>query len=668
MKLNPEQDKAVKHFEGPMLIFAGAGSGKTRVITNRIIHLIKNKNIEPSKIVALSFTNKSSKELRERVRKMIPSKETKGLILSTFHSLGLNFLKKHIELLGYHLNFLLQTPSDTEGIILDLLKSKKIDTEEIQIPLIQSNISKVKNIGQEYFDIMQSSDNIHFLSTVEIYEDYNKVMKSMNSIDFDDLILLPIKILRENEEVKKSYHKKFNFFMVDEFQDTNKTQYELIKLLINKNNNLCVVGDDDQSIYGFRGSDVSLILNFEKDFKNAETIRLLQNYRSNDKILNAANSVIKNNSGRKEKTLWTEIISDELPKYVERLDEKDEAIFLADEIEYEMKKNHIEGSQISVLFRTNYQSRPIEEELRIRGIPYKLIGAYNFFDRKEVKDLIAYIRVVANHNDELALLRILNYPKRGIGQTSISKIGEKSFEKEIPVFQVLENLCHEQGYILDIKKNTASKIYEFLELIQKYRTEFFGSNKLTETLKKFIKDIGFEKEFSLEESNEKVIKARMLNLSEFINMMYYFESEWDEKQKPTLFDFLQRLSVLTLDEEPEKKERDERVQLMTMHLSKGLEFDVVFLIGLEEGIIPSSRTIDESNIVDEERRLFYVGMTRAKKRLVLTRAKERRKYGEMYSTESSRFISEISKEYLNDLNIQSPDSEFDFLKSLESLK
>jgi DNA helicase II / ATP-dependent DNA helicase PcrA len=668
LKLNSEQEKAVIHKDGPILIFAGAGSGKTRVITNRIINLIQSYHVEPSSIVALSFTNKSSKEMRERVRKMISRKESRGLTLSTFHSLGLNFLKKHIDQIGYHPNFILQTPTETESILVEILKQHKYDITEIKIPNIQSIISKIKNMGENYFKELQLSLNTNDSIAADIFPDYNKSLKMLNSVDFDDLILLPIRILKEKEEIKKIYQKKFQYIMIDEFQDTNSTQYELIKLLVNEKQNLCVVGDDDQSIYGFRGSDLNLILNFEKDFQNVQVVRLLQNYRSNDKILSAANSLIKNNTSRKEKTLWTNIISHEIPRYVEREDEKDEAIFIIDEIEKELKKNHIEGSEISILFRTNYQSRPFEEELRLRSIPYKLIGAYNFFDRKEVKDLISYIRVVANHKDELSLVRILNYPKRGIGQTSIAKLQQNSFEKEISIFEVLENICAEPEYIPDIKKNIASKILEFLELIQKYRTEFFSGQSMTETLKKFIKDIGFEREFSLEETDEKVIKARMYNLSEFVNMMSFFESDWDAEGKPNLFDFIYRLSLLTIDDDNEKKERDDRIQLMTMHLSKGLEFDVVFLVGLEEGVLPSLRTIEETNSVDEERRLLYVGMTRAKKRLYLSRARNRKKYGETFPTEMSRFISEIPDDLLSKETFSSEESDFNLLDGLEGLK
>lgn len=668
MKLNSEQETAVRHLEGPLLIFAGAGSGKTRVITQRIVHLIKKHNIPPSSIVALSFTNKSSREMKERVRKLLNKKETRGITLSTFHSLGLNMLKKHIEKLGYHNPFILQTPGDLESLISDLLKQRKIDPKEIQPKVILSGISRIKNMGESYKNSLEFSlketDKIAF----ELFDEYTKALKSLNSVDFDDLILLPMQILREFPDVREHYHRRHQFYMVDEFQDTNHVQYQLIKLLLNEKRNLCVVGDDDQSIYGFRGSDVNLILDFERDFKETRVVRLLQNYRSSMNILNAANSLIKNNTSRREKKLWSHINHEYRVLYVERLNEKDEAAFVADEIERELKVFHREGSQIAILFRTNYQSRPFEEELRMRAIPYKLIGAYNFFDRKEVRDLIAYIRVIANPKDEVSLQRILNYPKRGLGQTSLAKIQAKSLDAGISIHEVLERICEEPDFIPEIKRNSASLIYEFLNLVHKYRAEFFHAKKMSEVLRHLISEVGFEKEISLEEDDEKVIKARMMNLSELVNMMAYFEEEWEGENKPGLFDFITRLSLLTSEDEPNSDARDNRVQLMTMHLSKGLEFDVVFLVGMEEGIIPSSRVLEESQNVDEERRLLYVGMTRARLKLFLTGASERKKYGESMPTNPSRFLEEISKDYMDIQTMKEDTTSYNFLEELEKLK
>ncbi len=665
MNLNPEQKKAVEHTSGPLLIFAGAGSGKTRVITNRIANLIRVEKVKPTEIVALSFTNKSARELRERVHTMIGRKEAKGAELSTFHSFGLKLLKKFIDRLGYKIPFSLLSPSDLESIVTGLLKEKKLDPKKFPVYSILSKISYKKNSNREPSD--DSSEIEEYVSA--IFDDYSERLKSINAIDFDDLILFPTKLLEKHKEVRDYCHKKYKFFMVDEFQDTNNSQYELVKLLLGKNDNLCVVGDDDQSIYGFRGGDVNLILNFEKDFPNAKSVRLLQNYRSSKNILEAANSLIRNNKTRVTKELWSSVHYPERVKYVERANEKDEAVYVIDEIEREILKEKRKGGEIAILFRTNYQSRPFEEELRLRSIPYRLFGAYNFFDRKEVKDILAYLRVLANPKDELSLLRILNYPKRGIGDTAISRIHKTSVDKNLHTIDVLYALCENENFVEGLKKNVASTIYEFLEILEKYKKLFFGNEMMSFVLKDFIKDIGFEKEIYSEEENEKIAKARILNLFEVLNMLRFFEEEWDSEGKPTLFDFLMKISLLTNDDENDSPEEN-KVNLMTMHLSKGLEFETVFLTGVEEGIIPSSRSLESERGEEEERRLMYVGMTRAKKKLYLTTTQERKKFGESVPSIPSRFIGEINKEYLDSFLMDSEEenSSFNFVAELEKLK
>ncbi|MCX7997992.1 MAG: ATP-dependent helicase, partial [Leptospiraceae bacterium] len=404
MHLNPEQKEAVEHLEGPLLIFAGAGSGKTRVITHRIVRLIE-KGVNPSSIVALSFTNKSAKEMKERIRKMLSRKQTKGLEISTFHSLGLKICEKFISKLGYEYPFLLFTPNDIELLLFDLLKKKKLDPKDFPTKIIVSQISLAKNTGR-YFLQQEGVDLQGFF--LELYEEYSQEMKIRNALDFDDLILKPIQLLENFPEVQDYYHKKFKYFLIDEFQDTNLTQYKFLRVLMGENTNLCVVGDDDQSIYGFRGSNRELILHFEEDFPNTKVVKLLQNYRSTIPILNLANAVIQNNSYRKEKELWSTQNSSHLPIYKELLNETEEAYYVAETIQNLVVRERYKYGDIVVLFRTNYQSRSFEEALRIKGIPYKLIGAYDFFDRKEVKDLLAYIRVIANPKDELSLIRILN--------------------------------------------------------------------------------------------------------------------------------------------------------------------------------------------------------------------------------------------------------------------
>lgn len=662
MQLNSEQKEAVEHLEGPLLIFAGAGSGKTRVITNRIVQMIQ-KGISPSSIVALSFTNKSAREMKERVQSMLSRKQIRGIEISTFHSLGLKICEKFISRLGYEYPFLLLSPSDIELIFHDILRRKKLDPKDFPIKSIISQISLFKNTGRSYFRLDGLEVEELFL---DLYEEYSREMKARNALDFDDLILKPILILENFPEVSEYYFKKFRYFMIDEFQDTNFTQYRFLKLLMGTNSNLCVVGDDDQSIYGFRGSNRELILKFEDDFPNTKVIKLLQNYRSTIPILNLANSIIQNNSYRKEKELWSTKHSDQLPIYKECLDELDEAYYVVNTIQELVIRERYKYGEIAILFRTNYQSRSFEEVLRLKGIPYKLIGAYDFFDRREVKDLLAYIRVVANPKDELSLIRILNYPKRGLGENTIAKIQKKAHELEISVYEVLQKICEEPEFIEGMKKNSTSAIYQFLELIEKFRLEFY-SHRMSEVLKKFISEIGLDVAIREECKEEKVYKARMLNLSEVVNMLAYFENSWEEEHKPTLFDFLARIAILT-SEDSEDSTSSEKVQLMTMHLSKGLEFKCVFLVGLEEGILPSSKMLDDTDGIEEERRLFYVGVTRAKERLFLTSAMERKKFGESVATTTSRFINEIPENLIIKEEIQKANSDADFLSMLDKIK
>ena len=599
--------------------------------------------------------------MKERIYKLIGRKKIKGIELSTFHALGLKICKLHIEKIGFKTPFLLQTPNDLEIIISDILKKYKIDSKLFPIKQILSQLSYYKNSGKKKDESSEWS-----LLIDKIYEDYNSTMRGMNALDFDDLILKPIDIIKSSEDVRHYYHNKFKYFMIDEFQDTNEVQYNLIKQLLGNNNNICVVGDDDQSIYGFRGSNKDLILNFENDFPGTKVINLLRNYRSSDTILSVANSIIKKNKNRREKILIGTIQGNFLPIVIERENEREEAVYIVDQIQELIIRNKVRGGEISILFRTNYQSRPFEEELRLRSIPYKLIGAYNFFDRKEVKDLIAYIRIVANQNDDLSIMRILNYPKRGLGQNTQLKIVEKASELEINIFGVLLKICEVPEFIPEIKRAGVSKIYELVNFIQKFNREFYTQPRMSEVLKNLIKEINFETEISMEEDDEKVIKARMLNLSELVNMMSYFEIDWDGEGKPTLFDFLMKLSILSDDDDNDSKE-DSRVQLMTMHLSKGLEFDSVFLSGMEEGILPSSRSTDDLGI-EEERRLLYVGITRAKNRLYLTRAKERKKFGESIPSIPSRFLEEIDKELVRWIGEETQETEVNFLDQLEMLR
>lgn len=667
--LSPEQARAVQTVHGPILIFAGAGSGKTRVISNRIAHMIQDHHIPAGKIVALSFTNKSAKEMGERVRKLIPRNLLKGITLSTFHSLGLGILKKHIEKLDYKQPFLLLNQADQEGLVTGMLVAQKLEPKRPQIMEVLSKISRIKNSGPDYLADMRTSMNEGDLLAASLFQQYQDTLKEQNSIDFDDLILLPSKLLRQFEEVREEYHKKFQYFMVDEFQDTNPIQYEFLRALMGESDNLCVVGDDDQSIYAFRGSDVSLILGFENDFKGASVIRLLENYRSTDIIVSAANSLIRHNLSRRSKELFSKVPGALKVKYVERADEKDEAEWVAESIREEIIKQARKGSQIAILFRTNFQSRPFEEAFRAREMPYKVVGGYNFFDRKEVRDLISYIRLIANQKDDASLLRIINYPKRGIGSGSISLVHEKAAQNKESLYETLFRVCESPDFIPDLNRKISSEIYNFVNLIEKAKKKFSSSPRLFFALRELIADLGLEKEIVLEEKEEKVAKARIYNMSELVNMLAFFEENNDSGEKPTLFDFINRLAML-MEDEPSDEKEDNRVQLLTIHQSKGLEFESVYVVGLEEGILPSGRATVEDQSVDEERRLMYVAMTRAKRHLCLTGAANRRKFGEQLASEPSRFLKEIDPETLDWLSNEETRQQetSDFLQELEKLK
>lgn len=669
MELNPNQMEAVRKVEGPLLVFAGAGSGKTRVITNRIAHMIQNQKIQASKIVALSFTNKSAREMESRLRKMVPRTSLRGIILSTFHSLGLKILKEHIDKLGYSNHFLLLNSNDQEALLIQLMKAKKWNPKDFPPKEIIRRISLVKNTKNIYLDRLYESSNELDIVAREIYPNYIDSLKDTNSLDFDDLILLPSDLFHKFPEIAEMYHKKFHYFMVDEFQDTNELQYEFLTLLRGPHRNLCVVGDDDQSIYAFRGSNIQLILNFENDFPDSKVVRLLENYRSTSIIIKAANSLIQKNLDRRAKELFSSHYSEEKVEYFETQDEREEAIFVVSKIEEAQRKGS-KLKDLAILFRTNFQARPFEEELRMRNIPYKVVGGYNFFDRKEVRDIIAYLRIIANPKDELALMRTINTPKRKIGEKSMAAMHNASIQNGSSLHDIMDKIIASPDYLPEVKSKVREEMYNYSELLDKYRKKFAQSAKLAPVLREFIQESGMEREIQIEETDEKVVKARLYNMSELVNMLSFFEDDEDREEKPSLFDFLARLALLMEDEPQDEEKEDNRVQLLTIHQSKGLEFETVFVVGIEEGVIPNSRVVDEGNSVDEERRLFYVAMTRAKRKLFLTSAKTRRKYGESMDTSPSRFLEEIDPTTINLQKLEdvSPDAGVDFLKELEKLK
>ena len=619
-QLNDMQRKAVTTTEGPLLVLAGAGSGKTKVLTSRIAYLLKEKNVSPDNILAITFTNKAAKEMKTRVVNLIGNVGY-SMRISTFHSLGLSILKEHYDLIGYEKNFTILDSDDSLSLIKKIVKDLDLDPKFFNPKMIRNKISGAKN------ELMDSCEYMRYANTdieekiVKVYERYEKRLKANNSFDFDDLLMLPIKILRENPSVLKNYQEKFKYVLVDEYQDTNQAQYILTKMLSAKYNNLCVVGDNDQSIYMFRGANYRNILNFEKDYKNASVIMLEENYRSTKNILNVANDIIKNNKARKEKVLWTNNPVGDKIKYKRASNEKDESIYVVREIE-KLINNGEPLSEIAVLYRANAQSRNIEEALLRENIPYKVVGAFYFYNRKEIKDLIAYLKLIYNSNDDNSLMRIINVPKRGIGLKSIENLSVKAVSNNTSMFDALET----------------QKELEFKCVIENLK-EKSESLSLTELVDEILKQTGMQEELELEKTIE--AEVRLENLEEFKTITKSFE---EREGLVSLEQFLDEISLVSDVEE--YKNNTNVVTLMTIHSAKGLEFDNVFLIGMEEGLFPHSNCLNDNEEIEEERRLCYVAVTRAKKNLVLVNARSRVIYGKENYNIQSRFIDEISHEYL----------------------
>ena len=640
--LNPQQQAAVVHRDGPLLLLAGAGSGKTRVITCRIVHLLQS-GVPASQILAVTFTNKAAREMRERVQEMIGKEASKGMIVATFHALCVRLLKSHIDRLGFKKNFSIYPAGDQQRLVRDLLRELTPDSSTKDADQVLWRISAAKSqclLPEQY----QGSERDPFsLVTAHIYPRYQKALKAFNAVDFDDLLLFGVRLLDENPDLLDYYRKRFRYQMVDEYQDTNPVQYRLLQLLAGGHHNLCVVGDDDQSIYAFRGADVNNILDFEKDFPGTKVIKLEQNYRSSGNILACANAVIRQNKKRCDKALWTADGNGPKVEYLLCEDSEDEARLIMERIHIEMARGSRKLGDFAILYRTNTQSRAFEEQLLYENIPFVLIGGQQFFERKEVKDVVAYLKVILNPTDEVNLLRILNYPKRGIGESSIDRMIRYSAEHNISLWKVL----HRPEDVGDINTTTCASILEFTDLIRRYRTLFSKSLPMVETLTQFIKEVKLAEELYRQEKDQAVAKRRVENQEEIINSMaYYIEND----EAPSLSGFLDRIS-LNNDDRPGKNDKESKlnsdaVTLMSLHSSKGLEFPVVFLAGMEEGFLPHKKSIYETFDIDEERRLCYVGITRAQKQLVLLGARRRRKYGKLEQREPSRFLGEIPSERL----------------------
>ena len=619
--LNDKQKEAVLAPLGPLLILAGAGSGKTSVLTTKVAYLIEEKGINPKEIVAITFTNKAAKEMKDRIIKLVGSKGY-DIQISTFHSFGLRIIRENYEKLGYTKNFTILDSDDSLTVVKRILKDLNMDTTKYSAKYIRNAISSCKNemVMPEDYKKMVNSDITSIIH--KVYVQYQETLFKNNSFDFDDLLIMPIILFKKHQDVLQQYQEIFKYVFIDEYQDTNHAQYLLSKMICDKYKNICVVGDDSQSIYGFRGANFKNILNFEKDYKDAKVILLEQNYRSTKNILNAANDVIRNNVMKKEKNLWTENEEGEKIKYYRALDEKDEASYVTREIR-KLIDNGINPDEIVVLYRTNAQSRTIEESLLSCNIPYKMVGAFAFYQRKEIKDLLAYLKVIYNPKDDVSLIRIINYPKRKIGSKTIDNLSMDALLNNTSMFDAIN-----KGKELEFKNLILAMIKEAEKL------------SLTETIDMVLDKSGIRKELENEHTLEADI--RLENLDEFKSITKVFE---EESGVVSLGDFLDEISLVS-DVNEQKNDNVSKVSLMTIHSVKGLEFKYVFIIGMEENIFPHINSIEEFGL-EEERRLCYVAMTRAKEKLYLINSLRRTLFGKTNINPASRFISEIDKKYLD---------------------
>ena len=620
--LNKQQQEAVIHKNGPMLVLAGAGSGKTKVLTNRIVNLIE-EGISPANILAITFTNKAAKEMKERVFKLI-GPDANYIQISTFHSLGLKILKENYEFLGYDKNFIILDSDDTLTVVKKLMKDLNMNPKYYNAREIRNKISSAKNelITPEKMKKIEFDEKI-----VNLYKKYCEKLKIGNSVDFDDLLVLPIKLFKLSENILTYYQEKYKYVLIDEYQDTNQAQYIFSKMLCQKYKNIFVVGDNDQAIYAFRGANYKNILNFEHDYPDCKTILLEENYRSTQNILNAANSVIKHNKLRKDKKLWSNNEIGNKIKYVKTDDEKAEGEFVVKEIK-KLAEDGVSYDNIAILYRTNAQSRSIEEDMLKSNIPYRIIGSFYFYNRKEIKDLLCYLRLINNPKDDVSLMRVINVPKRGIGNVTVGHITAKAEENNISLFEAIDS-----GKELAFKNM-------IIEL-----TEECKNLSLTEMVEKILEKSGLRKELKEEKKLENEIKLE--NLEEFKSITTNYENEFGEI---SLDDFLNEISLVA--DVTEHKDGSNKVSLMTVHSVKGLEFDYVFIIGMEEGIFPHYNSIMEgtNDAIEEERRLCYVAITRAKKDLWIINTKKRMLYGQTQVNPPSRFIDEIDDKYLEFAN------------------
>lgn len=619
--LNDRQKEAVVNTDGPMLILAGAGSGKTKVLTTKVAYLIEEKNIDPNNILAITFTNKAAKEMKERIFKL-EGNSAFYIQISTFHSFGLKILKENCELLGYEKNFTILDSDDSLSIIKKIMKELNIDANKYNPKAIKNVISNNKNeiIDPEKYSLYVNTDFDEI--ALEVYRKYEKSLKINNAVDFDDLLILPLKLFNNNPGVLQKYQEKYKYVFIDEYQDTNEPQYILSKMISAKYKNITVVGDADQAIFTWRGANYKNILNFEKDYKDAKVVLLEENYRSTKTILNAANNVIKNNKVRKEKNLWTQNEEGSKITYYKAFDEKDESNYVVNEIKKLMEKG-VNPKDICVLYRANAQSRTVEEAFLTSNISYNIVGSYAFYNRKEIKDLIAYLKLIYNNKDDVSLLRVINYPKRGIGNKAIENLAIKSNVLDKSLYEVIDS----------------GKELEFKNMIEEIKKEE-SHLTLTELIDMVLDKSGMKK--SLEDEKSIEADIRLENLEEFKSIAKAMEIN---EGIVSLEELLDKLALVS-DVSEQKNDNEDKVTLMTMHAVKGLEYDYVFVVGVEEGLFPHSNSLESNDELEEERRLCYVAITRAKKKLYLINARSRILYGKVSSNVPSRFINEISDEYI----------------------
>ena len=637
--LNPMQKEAVLHTEGPLLILAGAGSGKTRVLTHRVAYLIDEKQVNPWNILAITFTNKAAGEMRERVDQLVGF-GAESIWVSTFHSTCVRILRRHIEYLGYNTNFSIYDSDDQKTLMKQVFKAMDVDTKQFKERSVLGTISSAKDklIGPEEF-LLNAGQDFRQRRIGEIYKEYQKRLRKNNALDFDDLIVKTVELFQNNSEILNYYQERFKYIMVDEYQDTNLAQFKLISLLASKYRNLCVVGDDDQSIYRFRGADIGNILSFEETFPGAKVIKLEQNYRSTQNILNAANGVIRHNRGRKDKTLWTANGEGELIRFKQFVTAREEADFVAREI----RDSVYAYQDQAVLYRTNAQSRLLEERCIFYNVPYRLVGGVNFYQRKEIKDILAYLKTIANGVDDLSVLRIINVPKRGIGATTMGKVTIFASEHGMSLYDALR----EARQIPGIGK-AAEKIGTFIGQMESFRARAQSEDYTIQDLIEGIMDeTGYQQE--LEAEGEVESQTRLENIEELVNKAVSYE---EDSEHSTLDEFLEQVALVADIDNMDESEN--RVTLMTLHSAKGLEFPKVYLVGLEDGLFPSMMSInsDDKTDMEEERRLCYVGITRAKNELVITSARQRMVNGETRYCKPSRFLEEVPGELLEEERLE----------------